>query len=287
MNIKRLEYFIKLAETLNFTKAATECFIVQTAMSRQISALEEELGVELFKRNTRSVELTVVGKEFYWHALKLLSDYEHAIERVNLVSKNQSNSLRIGIGPYEQALLQPILKQFVKKNPDVLLYIEQYSYEKLAKNFQDGRYDLIICINHCAERVRDSEKEIIYNGPWGIICSNENPLYLKDSITDTDITGSVLIHMSEYNIDEYKSAQTKRWSPSKFIYVNSMHGKLLLVGVNTGIAYLPEFLAQQLPSDIKYFRLINVLKRYFVCAFLKDRLNNPAVENLINLMQHC
>lgn len=284
MNIQRLKYFIKLAETLNFTKAASECYIVQTAMSRQISALEEELGVTLFKRDTRSVELTSVGKEFYWHALKIIADYEHAIERVNLIATNQSSSLRIGIGPYEQALLQPVLKQFVKKYPDVLLYIEQYNYEKLAKYFQEGRYDIMVCINHCADRVKDCEKKIIYDGAWGIICSNENPLYLKDYIVDTDIKGLVLVNMSEYNIDEYKSDMTKRYSTSQFIHVNSISGKLLLVGANIGVAWIPEFISQQIPPDIKYFRLQNKAKRYFVCAFSKDRLNNPALENLINFI---
>ncbi len=61
----RLKYFVSLADNLSFTKAAQECFIVQTAMSRQIAALEAELGVQLFVRNTRTVELTEAGKEFY------------------------------------------------------------------------------------------------------------------------------------------------------------------------------------------------------------------------------
>jgi len=284
VNIKRLEYFVKLADTLNFTKAASECFIVQTAMSRQISALEEELGVILFKRDTRSVELTNVGKEFYWHAIKMIADYEHAIERISLVSKNVNSSLRIGIGPYEQALLQPILKDYIKKNPEVLLYIEQYNYETLARNFQEGRYDLMVCINHCAARVRDCEKKVIYNGPWGIICSTDNPLALKEELVDSDLKGMTIINMSEYNIDEYKQDMTQRFSTDKFMYVNSISGKLLLVGVNIGIAWLPEFIAQNLPSDIKYFRMSKGTNRHFVSAYTEDRLSNPALASLLTFM---
>ena len=284
MNIKRLEYFVKLADTLNFTKAASECFIVQTAMSRQISALEDELGVILFKRDTRSVELTNVGKEFYWHALKLIADYEHAIERVSLVSKNVNSSLRIGIGPYEQALLQPILKEFIKKNPEVLLYIEQYNYETLARHFQEGRYDLMVCINHCAARVRDCEKKITYNGPWGIIVSNESPLAEKEELNDSDLKGLTLVNMSEYNIDEYKQDMTHRFGTDKFMYVNSISGKFLMVGVNIGVAWIPEFISQQLPPDIKYFRMSKGTNRHFVSAYTEDRLSNPALATLLTYM---
>ncbi len=284
MNIKTLEYFIKLAETLNFTKAANECFIVQTAMSRQISSLEEELGVILFKRDTRSVELTDVGKEFYWHALKMVADHAHALERINLVSQNHASSLRIGIGPYEQALLQPILKKFVSENPNTLILIEQYNYERLARYFQEGHYDLMVCINHCAERVRDCETKVVYNGPWGIVCSTDNPLHQKEDIADSDLKDQTLINMSEYNINEYKADMTKRFATSKFIYVNSISGKLLLVGSNLGVAWIPEFISNQLPPDIKYFRMKSQVSRYFVCAYQSDRLTNPALEQLIQLM---
>lgn len=284
LNIKRLQYFVKLADTLNFTRAASECFIVQTAMSRQISALEDELGVILFKRDTRSVELTNVGKEFYWHALKLIADYEHAIERVALVSKNVNSSLRIGIGPYEQVLLQPILKELLKKMPEVLLYIEQYNYETLARHFQEGRYDLMVCINHCAARVRDCEKKVIYNGPWGIIVSTENPLAAKDELIDIDLKDQTLINMSEYNIEEYKQDMSQRFSTTKFMYVNSISGKLLMVGVNNGIAWIPEFISHQLPPDIKYYRMGQGTNRHFVSAYMEDRLSNPALTNLLTYM---
>ena len=238
----------------------------------------------LFKRDTRSVELTNVGKEFYWHALKMIADYEHALERVNLVANNVSSSLRIGIGPYEQALLQPILKEFIKKNPDVLLLIEQYNYENLARNFQEGRYDLMVCINHCAARVRDCEKKVIYNGPWGIIISTNNPLAQKEQLHDSDLRDQTLINMSEYNIDEYKQDMSQRFSTSKFMYVNSISGKLLMVGVNLGVAWIPEFISDQLPTDIKYFQMGQGTNRHFVSAYTEDRLNNPALLSLLSLM---
>lgn len=283
MNIQRLKYFVSLAENLNFTKAANECFIVQTAMSRQIAALEDELGVLLFKRDTRSVELTDAGKEFYWHALKIISYYSQAIERVNLVAQKHDWSLRIGIGPYEHILLSPILKEFVKRYPEALLYCQQFSYDKLAKGFAEGNYDVILCINHCAARVRGCESLVIYDDSWGIMCSELNPLARKETITYNDLNGQTLVNMSEYNIDEYKRDTLSNFTPSKFIHVNTYAAKLLFTRANIGVAWVPEFIAPLLPSDLKYFALKAMHHRDFRCAYIPERLSNPALEAFLNV----
>ena len=72
MNIETIRCFISLAECLNFTRAAAKEHITQTAMSRKISSLEKELDVVLLYRDTRQVELTVAGNEFYLKAQELL-----------------------------------------------------------------------------------------------------------------------------------------------------------------------------------------------------------------------
>ena len=65
MDINGLRYFIKVAETMNFTKAASECAITQTAMSQHIRNMEKSLGFKLFERSTRQVTLTPAGENFY------------------------------------------------------------------------------------------------------------------------------------------------------------------------------------------------------------------------------
>ena len=65
MDIRGIKYFISAAECLNFTRAARECFITQTAMSQHIANMEKELGFQLFRRNNRNVELTPAGRDFY------------------------------------------------------------------------------------------------------------------------------------------------------------------------------------------------------------------------------
>ena len=80
MNLKQLEYFVSVAETLNFTRAARKCFISQTAMTQQIRALEESIGVLLFIRDKHHVELTPAGRVFMYEAKAILSRSEEAVK---------------------------------------------------------------------------------------------------------------------------------------------------------------------------------------------------------------
>ena len=80
MNLKQLEYFVSVAETLNFTKAAKKCFISQTAMTQQIRALEEGIGAALFIRDKHHVELTPAGRVFMNEARVILARAEEAVK---------------------------------------------------------------------------------------------------------------------------------------------------------------------------------------------------------------
>ena len=286
MNIQRLKYFIRLAETLNFTKAASDCFIVQTAMSRQISALENELGVTLFLRNTHQVKLTPAGQEFYWHAIKIVGNYEHALERVLQVAQKADVSLRIGIGPYEQILLTPVLKQFVEKYPDVQLLLEQYNYEHLAKSFMEGAYDALVCIDHCADRVKGCATICVYDGDWGVICGRHSELYYREHVTVDDLRGQPLINMSEYNIDFYRVHMNNRIAPSKYIHANSFASKVSMVQAGIGIAWVPQFTVEALPSDVRYIRIPpDGRNRRFVFAYQPDRVLNSAFYELVDMVK--
>ena len=72
MDIRGLQYFISAAECLNFTRAARECYITQTAMSLHIAKMEKELGFQLFSRKNHVVKLTPAGKDFYVRAQRIV-----------------------------------------------------------------------------------------------------------------------------------------------------------------------------------------------------------------------
>ena len=96
MDIRCLKYFVSVAKHMNFTRAAKECFISQTAMSQHISKMEEELGFKLFYRNNRYVELTPGGKVFLEEATNLLRKFDHAVFWSSVASMDYTGQLRVG-----------------------------------------------------------------------------------------------------------------------------------------------------------------------------------------------
>ena len=96
MEFKQLQYFLSAAEYLNFTEAAQACFIVQSAMSQEISSLEKELGVTLFVREKRVLRLTAEGETLVLEARKILNQVNNSRLLVQSIAKGYQHVFRIG-----------------------------------------------------------------------------------------------------------------------------------------------------------------------------------------------
>lgn len=97
MELRHLRTFCTVAETLNFTRAAEQLHIAQSALSRQVQALEHELGLQLFVRNRQRVHLTDAGRVFFGQAQKILGQVDLAVLSAREVVKGTEGELRIGL----------------------------------------------------------------------------------------------------------------------------------------------------------------------------------------------
>ena len=107
MNLRQIRYFKTVAETENFRKASQELRIAQPALSRQMKALEDELGVELFERLPRGVRLSHAGQVLLQRCRTLLSDHDSIVEEVQGVGRGLAGQLRLGF--IEVAALSAIM----------------------------------------------------------------------------------------------------------------------------------------------------------------------------------
>ena len=96
MNLNQLRYFVSVADTGSFTKAAMLQYISQTAITQQIRALEENVGAKLFDRNSRPVSLTPEGKVFLKEAREILGRMDMALTRIREASTGLEGELRLG-----------------------------------------------------------------------------------------------------------------------------------------------------------------------------------------------
>ena len=120
MNLNQLRYFVAVAEHQNFTKAATQHYISQTAITQQVHALEESLRVKLVDRNTRPITLTPAGQVFLMEARAILERMGQAVERTREAATGPVGTLRIGYTKgYEYSDFSQKLRNFHQAFPNV------------------------------------------------------------------------------------------------------------------------------------------------------------------------
>src|SRR6202171_5005363 len=119
MEYRQIRSFLSIAETLHFGRTADLIHLSQPALSLQIRALEEELGVRLFERNRRKTTLTAAGLAFRDEVIAALSQLEQAIRRARLAADGKLGLLRIGfISTAGSEIVPNLVRRFRDSNPD-------------------------------------------------------------------------------------------------------------------------------------------------------------------------
>jgi DNA-binding transcriptional LysR family regulator len=137
-----MEIFVRLVEAGSFSAVARERGVGQPAVSKQVSALEAELGTELLRRNTRSIALTEAGREFYHFSQQMLEDFESATSRIGRGVTAPKGLVRVGVAPsFARLHMVTKLAAFFARYPEIA--IEFGTSESPATLIEDG-FDLSI-----------------------------------------------------------------------------------------------------------------------------------------------
>jgi len=139
MELRHLRYFITVAEELNFSRAAEKLHIAQPPLSQQIRDLEAELGVQLFQRTKRRVELTAAGVVFLEEVNKVFTQVNQAVRAAQRASRGEIGQLVIGFNSSATySILPELLRRFQQQCPDVELVLHELTttqqLEKLYRN---------------------------------------------------------------------------------------------------------------------------------------------------------
>ncbi len=146
MEINQLKYFCALAGIRHFTRAAQEISISQSALSRSIHKLEQELGVPLFLRGSREARLTAQGQRFLIHAERALREIERA--RQDIESGGDPARGVIGLSFMHSLgihILPQLLSEFKALYPDIQFSLNQDNSSVLAQSLLEGRADICLC----------------------------------------------------------------------------------------------------------------------------------------------
>ncbi|AUI59715.1 LysR family transcriptional regulator [Amycolatopsis sp. BJA-103] len=195
METRQLECFVAVAEELSFTRAARRLFAVQSTVSATIQALEGELGVKLFDRSTRRVELSPAGKVFLPEAKAALEAVDRAREAVADASAGLRGSLRIGTLTSVGGLdLPDLLGAFHRRYPlvDLHVTVSITGSTGLAEDLRQGRLDVAL-LGLPESDLAGLRTKPLGSAPFVVVLPDGHRLGDRRSLTLADLTGESFV----------------------------------------------------------------------------------------------
>ena len=194
MTITQLHYVLAVAEHQNFTKAAENCFVTQPTLSMQVQKLEDELGVQIFNRNTKPIKLTQVGQKIVAQAKNIVAEADRINDIVDQEKGFIGGEFKLGIIPTVMPTLLPMfLKTYIKRYPKVKLKIEELNTDEIIQRLNDGHLDAAIAATPL--KIEDIKERALFYEPFvGYIPPNHRLSDKKTiEVSDLDINDMLLL----------------------------------------------------------------------------------------------
>lgn len=145
MNSRQLQYAVALSQEHSFSQVAEKLGISQPALSKQILALEKELGVRLFDRDSTPITVTPAGEQFVQEAKDLLYKEDHLLRSMERFRSGKEGRITIGITPFRSLYLMPdIARRITEKFPGIRVNLQEYGTGVLQQEAAEGKYDFAV-----------------------------------------------------------------------------------------------------------------------------------------------
>ncbi|WP_127480221.1 LysR family transcriptional regulator [Nocardioides pantholopis] len=244
MELRQMRYAVAVAQTRNFTRAAAQCFVAQSALSHQIKSLEQELGVALFARTSRRVELTAAGEAFVATARQCLEAAERAAADAAAAGGEIRGRLRLGVIPTAVVLDVPaVLQQFKELHPRVRVRLRAGASDQLAAEVAAGTLDAAILGLPEGEPPRGVEARVLAHQQLVAVVPAAHELAGRSEVTLADLA---LAPFADFQAGTPGRAQSDQAFGAAGLErdvayeVSSVDLMLRLVARGLAVAFLPE-----------------------------------------------
>ena len=279
MELKQVTYFLTVAELGSFSAAADHLYISQSSLSKQIMALEKELGIELFDRSKRNIVLTEAGATFRKHAQRL--NYEYKEMLANLKEYKRAPSLSIvAIPVIAQYGITSYIAQFQSAFPNIQLMLEEREASTILPALNDHQFDLAF--------VRDNYLDIeqyhvleVDRDKFMVTLSVKHPLATRTSISLAELANENFIMFDKGTIVHELAVDVCReagFVPRIFYASLRVESILGLVASQSGIALIMEKIFQyHKHPDVIAIPLREIVESKIVLVYPRDKkLSIPA-----------
>lgn len=288
MNLQQLEYFLALAKLLNFTRVAEKYYISQTAITQQIKSLEEQLGVKLFNRTKRYVELTLAGRVFVKEAQAIIDRTNEAIAKTQAADIGFYGAINIGvIKGYEYSTFPKQVQKFRKENPTIALFLKRDDPIILYEELERDKYDVIFNFDFNSKNYFRFEKRLIEKIPLIAVLYKGHPLASRKSLFREELKREkFIVNKINYLKNDGSERILDKYIKSGFIpnivYESAdIETILIMISTGMGISILPEYVISIFKEnlDLVYVPLTGNDEFVEIYAFWKKENNNPALKN--------
>ncbi len=181
LTLRQVRIFVCAVKHMNFSKAAEELHITAPAVSLQIKEMEEDIGVSLFLREGRRIELTSAGEYFLLYARRMLSLLKEATDTMERLKGRDARVLSIGLVSTAKYFVPKMLAQFKREYPNAQIRIEVRNRQQLVELLREGEID--VAIMGRPPREIDTRVEAFAKHPHVFIASPEHPLAGKHNLS--------------------------------------------------------------------------------------------------------
>lgn len=242
-SLRQLQYFVAVAESGTVSHAAQSLSISQSAVTEAVKHLEADLGVKLFERHSRGLNITQKGHQFLRHATSILSGISQARSAFSSESEVTTGELHLGVTSLMAGyVLSDLLSKYRRANPQVEVTAIEDNAEYLEHLLIGGELDVAVMVTSNLQDRMALQAEILDVSPYRLWLPLGHRLVAQDSISLEDIAGEQLIML---NIDEMEEATINLLSafgarPKVAFRTRSVEAVRSLVATGAGVALLPD-----------------------------------------------
>lgn len=289
IELRHLAYFKVVAEELHFRRAAERLHITQPGLSRQIKQLEEVIGVALFLRDKRSVQLTASGKFLLEEVAVIQNQLEQVIQTTRLIGKGEEGELRIGfVGSAMHGVIPDLLKRLSLQFPKIHTRLDQLDNLQQIDAITHDRLDVgFIRSQQVPEGVNRRE---VFNEPFSLVVPEGHSLDIHHFEQVSQLKEEHFILFSQdYSYDYFQLVMSifedQGFTPK--VLHRSVHPSTIfrLVEQGLGVAIVPSSLQHGFDLMVRFINLDQLPQRTVLSAIWKEGNRNPVLSKFLGMIE--
>jgi DNA-binding transcriptional LysR family regulator len=289
MELRHLKYFVAVAEELHFGRAAERLHIAQPPLSQQIMNLEEELGVKLFDRSKRTIQMTEAGAYFLKEAQHILSHVEEASETARRIYRGQAGRLVVGfVGSVVHTFLPEGLRAFRENFPEVELVLQELNTADQIKSLHAKRID--VGFLYPAARDRALASQTLTQAPLIVVLPEKHALAGRKSVDIRDLAQEPFIANTRSSEPVVRDAfisicHAAGFSPRIAQEAGQVQTVLGLVASGLGACLLPDYIKNIRRPGVRYIPLSGPSPTVKLAVVWRSDNSSPLVKSFVQVVE--